>query len=77
MRSRESLVSTVDVVGAIEGVSFDLRDSGGEVLSTSFSFSLGLSFDLPLNSMVNEGAAGLSFGVAGLCEEAGRVPIGA
>ena len=58
-------------------MSFDLRDSGGDVLSISFSFGFDLSFDLPLKSIVKEGAAGLSLGVDGRCEDAGLVPIGA
>lgn len=82
MRSRESRDSTVDVVGAMECVSLDLRDSGGEFAEvTPSSLSLVLSFVLslflPKPNIVKVGAAGFSFGVAGLWEEdVGRVPIG-
>lgn len=82
MRSSESRDSIVDVVGAMEWVSFDLRDSGGELVevtpsSLSFVLSLALSLFLPKPNIVNVGAAGFNFGVAGLWEEdVGRVPIG-
>ena len=77
VRSSDSRDSIVDMVGAREGVSLDLRDSGGDCVSSSLSLSLDSSLDLPLKSIVKEGAAGLSLGVDGRCEEAGRVPIGA
>ena len=83
VRSRESRDSAVDVVGAMEWVSFDLRDSGGELAevglsSLSLVLSLVLSLLLPKPNIVKVGAAGLSLGVAGRCweDEVGRVPIG-
>lgn len=72
----------MDVVGAMECVSLDLRDSGGEFVngvpsSLSFVLSFVLSLFLPKPNMVNVGAAGFNFGVAGLWEdEVGRVPMG-
>lgn len=61
----------MEVVGAMECVSLDLRDSGGEFAkgvpsSLTFVLSLALSLFLPKPNMVKVGAAGFSFGVAGL-----------
>jgi hypothetical protein len=76
--------SKVETVAASELVSLDLRESG-ETVSVSPTFSLesfALVFSLPfslrlLNKVVNDGAAGFSFGVEAWCDEAGRVPMGA
>lgn len=87
VRSSDSRLSIVDVVSAMEGwyASLLFRGSGGELLSVPSSFSFDLSFFstlslfFPKPNMVNVGALGLSFGVAGrcCCEEVGLVPIGA
>lgn len=52
-------------------------DSSEEVdVSTAFSLTFPLSaFDVRLNMALKVGAAGLSLGVMGLWEEAGRVPM--
>ena len=86
--SRDSRDSIVEMVVARDCVSLDLRESGGDVSSgpssgVAFSpafnlaFSLFLSALLAKNCVVKDGAAGLSFGVNGRCDEVGRVPIGA
>ena len=56
------------------------EDSEGSVedvnLSTVFSLPFTFSaFEVRLNLKLNVGAAGLSFGVTGLWDEVGRVPI--
>lgn len=84
VRSRVS-ESTVEIVAARELASLDFRDSAGEVASGSVNLSLesldfvfSLIFSLLLlNNVVNDGAAGLSFGVEACCDDAGRVPMGA
>jgi len=85
VRSSDSLDSNVDAVAAMECVSRDFLDSGGDPLSKSRDLSL-LSLALPLSLLlsvlmpkkeVKDGAAGLSFGVKGRCEDTGLVPIGA
>lgn len=75
VRSSDSRDSMVDVVGAMECVSFDLRDSGGDpermrsslTFVETLSFSLVLSLLLPKPNMLKAGALGLSLGVNGRC----------
>lgn len=72
VRSRDSRDSIVAVVGAREDwyVSLLFLDSGGELLNAPSSFSLDLSFFSLFAlfirpNIVNEGALGFNFGVAG------------
>jgi hypothetical protein len=85
-RSSDSRDSAADV--RIDRESFDRRDIGGDASSGLIKLrSCGLGVSLlsllfVLSSffpkmVLNDGAAGLSFGVAGRWEDGGRVPMGA